>query len=240
MLRTIENLRSYKIQATDGEIGQVDDFYFDDKDWTIRYLVVDIGHWLKGQKVLLAPETLEPPVGVSNQLPVKLTKREVEDSPTIDAHKPYIHQAVAGETSAGGWPPIGRLGGGLFDEQGIGMRPDSLVETIRAKQQQAKTSPSPAHEDPHLRSVTEVLGYHIQARDGEIGHVEDFIVHEDTWTIHYMLVDTRNWLPGKKVVVSPSWIETINWDEAKVRVDLSRDTIQNSPEYNPTVLTGSK
>ncbi|MGQ9572218.1 MAG: PRC-barrel domain-containing protein [Dehalococcoidia bacterium] len=89
-------------------------------------------------------------------------------------------------------------------------------------------------EDPHLRSVKEVTGYHIQATDGEIGHVEDFILDDEDWVIRYMVVDTRNWLPGKKVLVAPGWVENIDWSESKVAVGLSREEIKDSPEYDPS------
>jgi hypothetical protein len=88
--------------------------------------------------------------------------------------------------------------------------------------------------DPHLRSTQEVLGYYIHASDGDLGHVEDFIVDDDNWTIRYMVVDTRNWLPGKKVLVAPEWITEVSWGESKVYVDLTQDAIKDSPEYDPT------
>ena len=90
--------------------------------------------------------------------------------------------------------------------------------------------------DPHLRSTHDVSGYHIQAADGEIGHVEDFIIDDETWAIRYLIVDTRNWWPGKKVLVSPQWIERVSWSESKVFVNLSRETIKQSPEYTEESL----
>jgi hypothetical protein len=89
--------------------------------------------------------------------------------------------------------------------------------------------------DPHLRSAEEVAGYHIHANDGEIGHVEDFIVGDGSWTVRYMLVDTRNWLRGRKVLVAPAWIKSVSWLEGKVDVNLTKEQIKNSPEYDPSV-----
>lgn len=89
-------------------------------------------------------------------------------------------------------------------------------------------------EETHLRSTREVIGYHIQVTDDEIGHVEDFIVEDEDWVIRYMIVDTRNWLPGKKVLVSPHWIKSISWEQAKVSVDLSRESVKTSPEFDPS------
>lgn len=88
--------------------------------------------------------------------------------------------------------------------------------------------------DNHLRSSKSVIGYDIQARDGKIGHVEDFIVDDQTWMINYMIVDTRNWLPGKKVIISPHWVEAVHWAISEVKVDLLKETVENSPEYDPS------
>jgi hypothetical protein len=85
--------------------------------------------------------------------------------------------------------------------------------------------------DSHLRSTHDVTGHHIQARDGEIGHVDDFIIDDETWTIRYLVIDTRNWWPGKMVLVSPRWIDSIDWGQSKVFVNLHRDAIKQSPEY---------
>jgi sporulation protein YlmC with PRC-barrel domain len=77
-----------------------------------------------------------------------------------------------------------------------------------------------------------VSGYQIQALDGEIGHVEDFVIDDETWGIRYLIVDTRNWWPGKKVLVSPQWIERVSWDQSKVFANLLRETIKQAPEYD--------
>jgi hypothetical protein len=90
--------------------------------------------------------------------------------------------------------------------------------------------------DPHLRSTADVSGHHIQARDGEIGHVEDFIIDDKTWAIRYLIIDTENWWPGKHVLVSPQWIERVSWIDSKVFVNLSRETIKQSPEYTELSL----
>jgi sporulation protein YlmC with PRC-barrel domain len=81
-----------------------------------------------------------------------------------------------------------------------------------------------------------VSGYHIQAEDGEIGHVEDFIIDDETWAIRYLVIDTKNWWSGKKVLISPQWIERVSWSESKVFVNLSHETIKQSPEYTEASL----
>lgn len=218
MLRSVKDLRGYALLATDGEIGEVDDFLFHDDDWTIRYLVVDTGKWLPGRKVLITPSALGRPDWETGRFPVQLTRQAVENSPEIDLDRPVSRQREVELHTYYAWTPywpsveMGDVGP-AFPPQ----LPDA--EAPRG--------------DPNLRSAAEVCGYRIHASDGEIGHVEDFIVEEGSWIIRYMVVDTRNWWPGKKVLTSPGWITGITWRERRVSVNLSRETIRNSPEYDP-------
>jgi hypothetical protein len=199
MLKNVTHLRDFALRALDGEIGKVDQFYFDDETWAIRYLVVNTGSWLSGRQVLISPFAVGQADWESKQLEVVLTKKQVEGSPDIDTHKPVSRQHEADHLGYYGYP---------FYWEG------------RSK---------PA--DSHLRSTNVVTGYHIEANDGEIGHVEDFIIDTYTWAIRYIEVNTRNWWPGKKVLVSPHWIERVSWNDSKIYVDLSRETIKNGPEY---------
>ena len=81
-----------------------------------------------------------------------------------------------------------------------------------------------------------MIGYYIGASDGDIGHVEDLLVNEEDWTIHYLVIDTRNWLPGKKVLVATDWLQSVDWHAQKIAVDLERDRIKSSPEFDPSKL----
>lgn len=224
MLRSIKELEGYTILATDGEIGHVDEFYFDDETWTVRYLVVDTGPWLFGRQVLISPVALDDPDWISQRLPVILTKEQVENSPDINLDRPVSRQHELELHQYYRWTAYWGAPLEPGPTQPGPVPPSAVEEPVIEK----------AQGDPNLRSTDEVTGYHIQARDGEVGHVEDFLVAEDSWTIHYLVVDTRNWLPGRKVLVSPQWVETVNWLDSKVHVDLVRETIKNSPEYDPS------
>jgi hypothetical protein len=90
--------------------------------------------------------------------------------------------------------------------------------------------------DRNLRSTREVTGYHLLALDGEIGHVDDFIIEDETWAIRYLVVATKNWWPGKKVLISPKWIESVSWDAREVVIGLTRETIKAAPEYTDESL----
>lgn len=244
MLRSLKDINKYTVTAQDGEaVGKVHDFYFNDVMWVIRYLVVDLGVWLPGRKVLISPVALgQPDWGGGVTFPVQLEREKIEDSPDFDLSKPISRQQEAELHEFYEWPPYwGDVS--AVDSRGAGMMPNAYLKSQKVAEkgvterrvvsEQEATVEAPDTEDPHLRSINEITGYGIQAKDGEIGHVEDFIVEDDTWIIRYMVVDTRNWLPGKKVLVAPQWIEKISWPDSMVRVDLSRETIKNGPEYDP-------
>ncbi len=230
MLRNMRDLRGYAIRATDDVIGEVDDLYFDDEDWAIRYLVVDTGKWLSGRKVLISPLAIGHPDWVGQLLPVSLTKAQVENSPNIDTQKPVSRQDEVQYFGYYAYPYYWG-GGGLW---GMGAYPGSLTteNRIEAAMKTRSTSATQTADDCHLRSCKAVLGHHIHARDGEIGHVEDYLVDEHTWAIRYLVVDTSNWWGGHQVLVAPQWIETVNWPDATVSVDVTRQAVRDAPPYD--------
>lgn len=218
MHRLVQDLRGDAIVCRDGEIGSLNDAYFDDEDWTLRYLVVDTGRWLPGRKALVPPQAAAQ--AGDKVLRLELLREEIERAPGIDADPPVskLLEAARVRRSGGAYlwgvlPPPPPSAAELFDEQ------QALAR--EAEEHAAHT---------HLRSGSEVVGYRIEAADGELGHVEDFYIDDANWTIAGMIVGTRNWLPGKKVVVPPSAIEEIDWKEGAVRVRLRRDELKRAPE----------
>lgn len=244
MLRSVNDLKGFEIVATDGEIGDVEQFYFDDERWALRYIVVNTGSWLSGRQVLISPFSVMHVDRENKKLQVTLTKSQVEKSPSIDTHKPVSRQMEAAHADYYGysyyWGSPLLWGTGEYPVTAI-QQPASMAAAAGAgtKGRQTSTLATPVQvnlKDVHLRSVQEVASYHIAATDGEIGHVEDFIVEDDSWAIRYLAIDTRNWLPGKKVMISPQWISSIDWAQAKVHVNLSCEGIKDSPEYDHSKL----
>lgn len=227
MLRSAKELTGYVLNATDGEIGRCKDFLFDEDQWTVRYMVADTGKWLPGRKVLISPVSLGSPDWASRLFAVGLTKDEVEGSPNLDEDAPVSRRFESRWFSYHGYPYYWEYEG----VWGAGMYPNALALERSESNTSLKEEDS---EETHLRSMHEVMGYHIAAEDGEIGHVDDFIIDDETWMVRYMVVDTRNWLPGKKVLVSPSWVESVDWVERKAKVDMTREQVANSPEFNPS------
>ncbi|HEU4327114.1 MAG TPA: PRC-barrel domain-containing protein [Roseiflexaceae bacterium] len=243
-LRSANTLDAYAIRATDGEIGGVHDFLFDDQHWTVRYMVADTGGWLTGRRVLISPAALGTAEWQSMALNTRLTRRQVEHSPDIDSDQPVSRQHEFELASYYGYAPYWS-GGGIW---GPGMDPLGLwgagalgapllgTEALKGTSGTA-TQRETAQEqrgDPHLHSMREVTGYSIQALDDDIGHVDDFVLDDENWVIRYLVVDTRNWWPGKRVLVSPRWITDVSWAERAVHVDLRKEQIKTSPEYDPT------
>jgi uncharacterized protein YrrD len=232
-------MHGYTIQATDGEIGTVAQFLFDDIHWAVRYLVVDTGGWLSGRRVLISPIAIRAARWNDQVIDVDLTRQQVEQSPGIETDQPVSRQKESEYAQYYGYAPYWG-GAGVW---GMGMYPGYLHPAIAPVPAAAPVAPATATEqpatparesgDPHLRGTREVIGYAIQAGDGEIGQVDDFIVDDETWELRYMVVDTGNWLSGKKVLVAPRWISKVTWSEARVYVDLPRDMIKDAPEFDP-------
>jgi hypothetical protein len=231
MLRTISTLKGLTVSAIDGDIGSVYDVYFDGLRWTVRYFVVDTGTWLSGRRVLISPMCVAEVVG--DRLNVGISKAKVEQSPSWDTEKPVSRQHEIAYSQYYDYPYYwtgpARWGLGWDPLTGVAPvpRPDPVQEEIQARERETA--------DPSLHGARDVLGYYVQAADDDVGHVEDFLVDDGTWAIRYMVVDTRNWLPGRKVVISPGWIKTVSWDNSRVYVDLSRAQVEAAPAYDPTV-----
>ncbi|MGA1874860.1 MAG: PRC-barrel domain-containing protein [bacterium] len=228
MLRSLNSLTGYKIKTKDSTIGHVDEFYFDDEKWSIRYLVVDTGTWLPGKRVLIAPAAfLGSPDWESRTFPIILTKEMVKESPPIDTNKPVSRRKETELLKYYNWPLYWKV-------KARGPLPSAYAPTEVFMPRGAKAPVPEEGEETHIRSTREVTGYHIQANDGGIGHIDDFIIDDSDWSVRYVVIDTRNWLPGKRVLIAPSWIREISWVESKMYVDLSRETIKSSPAYDPS------
>jgi hypothetical protein len=222
MLIKGKELKGYQLKSTDGTIGSAREFYFDDHYWSIRYLVAKTSGWLSNKKVLLSPYSVTAIDPVTETVSLALTKKQIEDSPSIDEDEPVSLQWENSYYDYYGYPAYW---GGPFM---WGYYPYPQRDSAKWSSWDMTRSPW----DRHLRSTHQVTGYNIHASDGEIGHIEDFIIDEETWAIRYLVVATTNFWPGKKILVSPQWIASISWETQEVFSDLSRDKIKDSPAYD--------
>ncbi len=234
MLRSAKELQGYSIYAADGDVGRVEEFYFDDETWRVRYLIAKVGGLLVDRHVLIAPEFVKEVERDAQILYTGLTEEQIENSPSIEANCPVADQQEiayydyygAASYWGSGWETAGLTGTPLY----AGPYPsvsDAATEPAGGE------APCEERGDPHLRSMKEVMGYGIGAADGEVGHVEDFVVDDEEWAIRYVAVDTRNWLPGKKVLISLHWISEVSWPQKDVYVDLILDEIKTAPKWDP-------
>lgn len=231
-LRRCHDLTKLTLHATDGDLGAVEDCYLDARSWHVRYLVVKTGSWLSGRDVLVTPASVCEIDEAARLLRVSLSRQQMEGTPPVDRAKPlsrgdeqayffHLRQAPYWDTVPGpaksAVPYPGTVPPGLE-------RVDNPPEA------------EPSHETSHLWSANELTGYAIQAQDGDIGHVEDVVVDDEDWLVRYVEVDTRNWLPGKKVLIQAARIATIDPVQRTVSVSLARRTIESAPAYDPAEL----
>jgi uncharacterized protein YrrD len=254
MMTLAKTLEGCELHARDGEIGRVKDVYFDDEHWHVRYLVVETGNWLTGRTVLISAAALQNREWSRRTIGVGLTKEQVRNSPGIDTARPVSRQEQEALHRYYAWPyywagpfptsafsaPLDPAGGGwsaaaLRDGYGTG-EPGWRDSGKAARELNDPRKPPPesreSENDSHLRSVNAVRGYDIRAVDGSIGHVEDFVLDDETWAVRYLLANTKNWWPGRKVLVGLGHIRDISWHERGVFVDLNRGEIKASPEFD--------
>lgn len=239
MLRNASSITGYAIMASDGHLGTVSDFLFDDQSWLVRWLVVETGSWLSGRKVLLPAFALGHLDSERREFSVRLTMQQVKDSPNIDTERPVSRQMETGIYDYYGWSPYwspGLLMGGYGYGYGYGggaMTP--LPSLGSSRREEDILAAQRSDDDLHLRSTQAVTGYHIHAKDGEIGHVDDFLFEEADWSIHYLVVDTRNWWAGKRILVSPRSVLDIDWTDNLVNLNVDRQNVKDAPEYDASV-----
>ena len=235
MLQSIQTLKGLTIGATDGHIGEVEEAYFDDQRWTIRYLVTATGGWatdgwLSGRKVLVSPRSIQRIDWAKRVVRSNLNCQQVKNSPPVDADKPVSRQHELENAAYYGFDPFW-AGSDLIAPLSGALLP--VVPLPLTSEKQARSECERAHADPHLRSSRDVVGYYVGAIDGDIGHIDD-ILFDEYWTLRYFVIDTRNWWPGKHVLISPTWIDRLEWTDQKVFVNLNQVEVESCPEYQPS------
>lgn len=226
MLRCINEMKGYTINGTDGQIGKVTNFFFDDRYWMIRYLIVDVGHWLQHKEVLISPEVLQKP-GIYS-LSVNLTKEQIEKSPVVDTQKTVSRQEEEKLRKHYDWPMY------WFADPMFGSHPPIPSREVSEYMSDEESVEKRNRKISHLRSTKEVTGYHIEATDGEIGHVGEFIVDTESWKIRYIVVSTHDVMHGKNVLLAPDWLKSIIWKDKKITVNSTMEAVRNGPEFTPT------
>jgi len=229
MLRSIKQLYGDKLGASDGEIGQVKDFYFDDQNWAVRYVVADTGSWLPGRQVLISPHSLGRLDQAGKVLRVNLTRKQIENSPSIESHKPVSRQYEEEYYRYFGWPYYWQ-GDGLWGLSGFPIL--ELPAKPLPSEPATAIGPQPERADAHLRSTQAVNGYHLQASDGRVGHVCDFMMDAQSWAIRQLVIKTGHRFSGQEVQIPTSKVDRISYPESTVFVNLTGEAVEQSPAHH--------
>ena len=245
MLRRMKDMEGYSISATDGVVGRVKDYYFDDETWVIRYLIVETGAWLASRKVLISPAAINRPDWSESIIPAAITQEQVRNSPDIDTDKPVSRQHEMQYLNYYSypyfWEGASLWGGGAYPGAmltGVGYNGSGanyLLEQAEDARAEAAEEWRQDNGDPYLRSCNALLRYHIEATDGGMGHVKGLLVDEETWAVRYLVVEAGNWWLGHQVLIAPQWIEKVSWTDRTVSVNVTRQAVKHAPTYNSSV-----
>jgi sporulation protein YlmC with PRC-barrel domain len=229
MLRSLKDLEGYGVSAKDGDLGSVADFLLDDEGWACRYLVVNAGGFFMERDLLISPVSFRQVDWDERLFHLDLTRAKIEASPSVDTELPVSRQHERDYFRYYGYPNYWGSSGVWGLNQGM----TSLARDRERERNDPRVEDDETGDDVHLRSARFLRGYHVQGSDEEIGHIEDFIIDDETWQIRYLVVNTSNWWVGKKVLIAPFWAYDVSWEASMVYLDLTRHEIQNSPEWDP-------
>jgi len=244
MLFAVSGLEGCPVKASDGDIGAVRDFLFDDETWKIRWMAIDADHWLPGRKVLIHPSAIAPltlppkpalPMvspGQTLELTVNLTKAEIEAGPQAREEDPVNKDMESLLYDYYGWDPY--WGATHFGAVALPNAEARIVGDAARRDADAQIPPVDGAD--RLHSVASVNGYRVHASDGDIGHVENLLADDSNWEIRYLIIATRNWLPGKVVQLSPYAVKDIDWFEHHINVRVTRDQVRSAPAWDPLAM----
>jgi hypothetical protein len=193
-----------RFEGIDGRVGVLYDLLFEDQGWSLRHFVVSLDRWFLGRQVLLDPEVIERREWPERRLRVRLTKEQVRHSPGADTDLPVARREAMAAAQVLVWEAYWT----------------SILDNMPELEG-----------DPHLRSTKMLTGLHLHCTDGPLGHVEDFLIDDQTWSVRELVVDTRNWWPGKRVLIEPRLVEAIDWDDREIRLLLPREEVEERPAY---------
>ena len=228
MLRKEIDLLGYRLHATDGELGMLQEHVFDKDAWTVRYLLVKTGPWLDNRDVFISPIALGSIDEERKCIQVKLKQGQVAGSPHVNIHKPVSRRYEVAYYNYYGWPVYwgagGRWGNELYAKELFDVAP--FVEAPGSHEEQERTT--------NLMNTGGIKGYRVFARDNRIGTVEDFIMNDESWAIRYLVVNGTGLKAPRQVVLSPLWFSDLSQAERMMTLDFSIKDIESSPQYDPT------
>jgi hypothetical protein len=226
MEHTINGLIGCRMEARDGDGGRVDDVYFDDQSWTVRYLVLKTDDWLSGRKVLIAPLALLEDGGLTGVFRVNLTQDQIRNSPDIETDKPVSRQQEIELYGHYSWKGYWESG---FYAQGVGE-----IKEVRNIPQNVRSGGAV---DLHLRATSYVTGFHVHGTDGEFGYICNFVIDDRTWKMLNLVVDTGHLPVGKKVLVAVDHIIQLQWNDSEIYLNETKTDIEKSAVFEPSAYS---
>ena len=227
MFRSIRDMQGYRIYATDGEIGDLGDFLFDDEKWVLRHFVVD----MNGREVLLSPIAFAGANWDARIMNVNLTLEQIQNSPDIDTDLPISRKMETEYYDFYGWPyywgGVYTSAGGIYPYQAGVMGAVALEPEDKLPEQKEFTD-----DEIHLRSADEVIGYHVEAMDGGIGKVVDFIINDADFGVQFVVIDTEPLWFGGKVLLPTDRINSVSWPGRIITLNAARDEVKAAPNWD--------
>ncbi|MGZ3788182.1 MAG: hypothetical protein ACXVLQ_06640 [Bacteriovorax sp.] len=225
MLQSFKKILNSSLHAKDGKIGHLDDLLFDDVKWTVRYLVVRTGGILNRERVLISPLGIAKLDWSNRAVKLNLTQQQIETSPDIDTDQPIFRQMEKKYFDFYNWPYY-------WDDMGIfGIDPRAKLNENKSKSKQSNTK-----QDPHLRSCRIVSGYSIEAENTRVGHVEDFLIEDETWTIQNLLVHKKTLWPNRPKMIDTKSIDSVDWFSRSIELAMTKKEIESSPEFESDII----
>lgn len=235
MLLVISALKGYALESTDGLVGTVTDFLFDQRSWFLKWAVVETGTWLNGRKVLIHPSAFGEPDYDRELIPVRLTKHRIEESPAFAVDRPVFPRDEVSFHNFYGIDPLVSTAG-FFGVPSDASRLDPTAQADRLARRAIGDAASLEEDDASLRGVTDIVGFHMRAIDETIGHLENLLIDDETWSIRYLIVGTKTWWPGAHVLISPYAVRAIDWADREVALNITRQQVKTSPPWDPIAL----
>ncbi len=229
MMRSVEEIIGYELNATDGEFGKCKDLLFDDRWWTIRHMVASTGPWLIGRLVLVSPLMIQQPDWESRNIYLNVSRETIENCPSPMEDETVSQEHENKMALYYGYP-------NYWADEGIwGPVPNPAVAELMETEKESEDEKENPDQN-HLRSFNEVKGYKIEAQDGTCGSVHDFILDDDTWALRHVIVDTGNLVnPGKKIILPLDCVNRVSWSDRTLGVTLEKKDIHDGPEFRPDI-----
>jgi uncharacterized protein YrrD len=229
MLYLLADLEKYTVNAADGYVGKVKDFYFDDRTWKLRFVVAETGIWLKNRKVLLPASAVKSVSTEDRHLNLDMSMYDVKNGPGIENELSLSPQTEIDYLSYYGYS----FYRGVSDAHGF----DKDAEAKRAEMFACVDLVRRTYGDRHLRSCTEMINYDIEASDNQVGYLQSMVFDEADWAITHLLVNTSNWWLGQQVLMEPHLIKDISWGDARLYLNMQRQAVQDAPIFDVETLS---